>query len=59
MRGGSARLSIDIPRIIELFREGKINLDNLISGHYPLEQVNTAIDLMVRGKALRNVIMFD
>jgi S-(hydroxymethyl)glutathione dehydrogenase/alcohol dehydrogenase len=57
--GGSARLSIDIPRIIELCREGRINLDNLISGHYPLELVNTAIDLMVKGKALRNVIMFD
>ncbi len=57
--GGSTRLTIDVPRIISLYREGRIRLDDLISGHYPLEQVNTAIDLMVTGKALRNVIMFD
>ncbi len=57
--GGSPRLSIDIPRLVELYREGRLQLDDLISGHYPLEEINTAMELMVKGKALRNVIMFD
>lgn len=57
--GGSPRLSIDVPRLVELYRQGRLRLDELISGHYPLEEVNTAMDLMARNKALRNVIMFD
>jgi len=36
-----------------------LKLDGLITSHYPLSQINTAIDLMAKGKALRNVIMFD
>ncbi len=57
--GGSARLSIDIPRLVELYHEGRLNLDGLITSHYPLSEINTAIDMMVKGQALRNVIMFD
>ncbi len=57
--GGSARLSIDVPRLVSLYREGRLKLDELITGHYPLEEVNLAMDLMAKGKALRNVIMFD
>jgi S-(hydroxymethyl)glutathione dehydrogenase/alcohol dehydrogenase len=57
--GGSARLSIDIPRLVELYRSGHLILDDLITGHYPLREVNTAIASTARGQALRNVIMFD
>ena len=57
--GGSARLSIDVPRLVSLYRDGRLKLDELITGHYPLEEVNVAMDLMAKGRALRNVIMFD
>jgi S-(hydroxymethyl)glutathione dehydrogenase/alcohol dehydrogenase len=57
--GGSARLSIDVPRMVGLYRDGLLKLDELITGHYPLEEVNLAMDLMATGRALRNVIMFD
>ncbi len=57
--GGSARLSIDVPRLVSLYREGCLKLDELITGRYTLEEVNVAMDLMAKGRALRNVIMFD
>ena len=57
--GGSPRLTIDIPRLVELYREGRLQLDDLIEAHYPLSEVNTAIESMAKGNTLRNVIMFD
>ncbi len=57
--GGSPRLSIDIPRLVDLYRAGLLRLDDLITGHYPLSEVNAAIQSTAEGKALRNIIMFD
>jgi S-(hydroxymethyl)glutathione dehydrogenase/alcohol dehydrogenase len=57
--GGSPRLSIDIPRLVTLYREGILKLDELITARYPLQEVNAAIESTERGEALRNVIMFD
>jgi len=57
--GGSPRLSIDVPRLVELYRAGCLRLDDLVTAHYRLEEVNAAMESMVRGNALRNVIMFD
>jgi S-(hydroxymethyl)glutathione dehydrogenase/alcohol dehydrogenase len=55
---GSTRLSVDIPRLVELYRGGRLKLDELITARYPLEEINTAIEVMERGAALRNVIVF-
>ena len=55
---GSARLPLDVPKIIELYREGRLKLDELISGRYPLDQINEAIASSRSGAALRNVIVF-
>jgi S-(hydroxymethyl)glutathione dehydrogenase / alcohol dehydrogenase len=55
---GSARLPVDVPIIVELYREGRLKLDELISGRYPLERINEAIASSRSGAALRNVIMF-
>ncbi len=55
---GSTRLSVDVPRLVELYQQGKLKLDELITRRYPLEQINEAIESMERGEALRNVIMF-
>lgn len=56
--GGSPRLNIDVARIIELYREGRLKLDELITGYYPFEQINEAIESAEKGEAIRNVIMF-
>jgi Zn-dependent alcohol dehydrogenase len=55
---GSARIQIDVPRIVDLYKQGRLKLDELISGRYPLERINEAIASVTRGEALRNVIVF-
>ena len=55
---GSARIRIDIPYLVDLYRQGRLKLDELISGRFPLEEVNAAIAGVIKGDALRNVIVF-
>jgi S-(hydroxymethyl)glutathione dehydrogenase/alcohol dehydrogenase len=58
-RMGSTRLSVDVPRLVDLYRHGRLKLDELITARYPLEQINEAISAMETGEVLRNVIVFD
>ena len=55
---GSARPIIDVPMIVKLYREGRLKLDQLISGRYRLESINEAVASSRSGAALRNVIVF-
>jgi Zn-dependent alcohol dehydrogenase len=55
---GSTHLSVDMPRLVELYQQGRLKLDELITERYPLERINEAIESMERGQALRNVIVF-
>ena len=55
---GSASMARDIPRLIELYESGDFKLDELVSGRYPLEEINEAISSVKRSAALRNVIVF-
>lgn len=55
---GSARTQVDIPNLVSLYKQGRLKLDELVSGRYPLEQINEAIAEVNRGAALRNVIIF-
>jgi Zn-dependent alcohol dehydrogenase len=55
---GSARPSVDLPRLVGLYQQGRLKLDELITERYPLERINEAIESMERGQALRNVIVF-
>lgn len=56
---GSTRPERDIPGLVALYAQGRLKLDELISGRYPLEDVNEAIAEVKRGGALRNVIIFE
>ena len=56
---GSTRLQVDVPKLVSLYENGRLQLDELVTGRYPLEQINEAIANMEDGHALRNVIMFD
>lgn len=55
---GSACVSEDIPDLVALYRQGRLKLDELISGRYRLEDINEAIASSKSGAALRNVIVF-
>ena len=56
---GFTDLRNDIPKLINLYQNGELLLDELITNCYPLEQINQAIDEVRADKALRNVIVFD
>jgi Zn-dependent alcohol dehydrogenase len=55
---GSARPADDIPRLVALYEDGRLKLDELVTGTYPLDAINEAIGSMRRGDAIRNVIAF-
>ena len=55
---GAVRLRIDVSRLIELYKIGRLKLDELISGHYPFEQINEALESSEKGEVIRNVLMF-
>jgi S-(hydroxymethyl)glutathione dehydrogenase / alcohol dehydrogenase len=55
---GSGVLQLEIPKMIALYKAGKLKLDELITNRFPLEDINKAIDQVVKGEALRNVIIF-
>ena len=55
---GAARISVDIPKLVELYEEGRLKLEELITGRYPLEEINEAIASAERGEALRHLIVF-
>ncbi len=57
--GGSIRSSIDIPFLVSLYQAGKLKLDELISGYYPLTRINEAVESLKKGEALRNIITFE
>lgn len=55
---GSIHPRIDIPRYIDLFMDGKLPLDRLVSARYPLDQVNEAVKDTLDGKIIRGVVTF-
>jgi len=56
---GSTVLKRDIPYLIDLYRQGRLKLDELITRRYRLEEINEAIVDTKAGNARRNVIIFD
>jgi Zn-dependent alcohol dehydrogenase len=55
---GSARPPVDFPRMVEMYRSGKIDLDGLITRRYPLDRINEAYEDLDRGEVGRGVITF-
>jgi S-(hydroxymethyl)glutathione dehydrogenase/alcohol dehydrogenase len=53
---GGAKGRTDVPKIVDWYMEGKINIDDLITHKMPLEEINTAFDLMHEGKSIRSVV---
>jgi S-(hydroxymethyl)glutathione dehydrogenase/alcohol dehydrogenase len=55
---GGAKGRTDVPKIVDWYMDKKINIDDLITHEFPLEEINTAFDLMREGKSIRSVINF-
>ena len=55
---GGARGRRDVPKIVDWYMEGRINIDDLITHTMPLERINEAFDLMHAGKSIRSVVTF-
>jgi S-(hydroxymethyl)glutathione dehydrogenase/alcohol dehydrogenase len=56
---GSNRFRSDMPRYVDLYLEGKLDLDAMITARLPLERVNDAFETMRRGEAARSVVVFE
>jgi S-(hydroxymethyl)glutathione dehydrogenase/alcohol dehydrogenase len=55
---GGARGRTDVPKIVDWYMDGKIEIDPMITHILPLEKINEAFDLMHQGKSIRSVITF-
>ncbi len=55
---GGARGRTDVPKIVDWYMDGKINIDDLITHTMPLDQINHAFDLMHDGESIRSVVTF-
>ena len=55
---GGARGRTDVPKIVDWYMDGKINIDDLITHTMPLDEINRGFDLMHEGKSIRAVVEF-
>ncbi len=55
---GGARGRTDVPKIVDWYMDGKINIDDLITHKLALNDINTAWDLMHSGESIRSVVEF-
>jgi S-(hydroxymethyl)glutathione dehydrogenase/alcohol dehydrogenase len=56
---GSNRFRVDMPRFVDFYLSGKLHLDEMISKHIKLKDVNDALEALKTGKEARHIIMFD
>ncbi|MFL5338128.1 MAG: zinc-binding dehydrogenase, partial [Geminicoccaceae bacterium] len=55
---GGARGRTDVPKIVDWYMEGKINIDDLITHTMPLDQINHGFELMKKGQSIRSVVLY-
>ena len=55
---GGARGRTDVPKIVDWYMEGKLNIDPLITHHLELADINTGFELMKAGQSIRSVVTF-
>ncbi|MGE0827497.1 MAG: S-(hydroxymethyl)glutathione dehydrogenase/class III alcohol dehydrogenase [Candidatus Binatia bacterium] len=55
---GGARGRTDVPKIVDWYMDGKINIDDLITHVLPLDRINEGFDLMHAGKSIRSVVTY-
>ncbi len=55
---GGAKGRTDVPKIVDWYMDGKINIDDLITHTMPLDDINDAFDLMHSGESIRSVVVY-
>jgi len=55
---GGARGRTDVPKIVDWYMDGRINIDDLITHVLPLERINEGFDLMHEGRSIRSVVVY-
>ncbi len=55
---GGARGRTDVPKIVDMYMDGRIDIDSLITHTMPLEKINDAFDLMHKGESIRSVVVY-
>ena len=55
---GGARGRTDVPKIVDWYMDGKINVDDLITHTMPLDDINNGFDLMRAGESIRSVVTY-
>ena len=55
---GGARGRTDVPKIVDWYMDGRIDIDSLITHTMPLERINEGFDLMTRGESIRAVVQY-
>jgi len=55
---GGARGRTDVPKVVDWYMDGKINIDDLITHTMPLDDINKAFDLMHSGESIRSVVLY-
>ena len=55
---GSNRFPVDIPRLVDFYMRGLLDLDTIIADRMPLERINDAFDELRKGDATRSVVVF-
>ena len=55
---GGAKGRTDVPKIVDWYMDGKINIDDMITHTLPLNDINKAFDLMHAGESIRSVVIF-
>jgi len=56
---GSARPWLDLPKMVELYMGGRLQVDPLVSRTYPLDEINEAYEALDRGDVARSVLLMD
>jgi S-(hydroxymethyl)glutathione dehydrogenase / alcohol dehydrogenase len=56
---GSNRFPVDIPRLVDFYLAGRLDLDSVIAERIPLERINDALEKLRTGEAARSVVVFD
>jgi S-(hydroxymethyl)glutathione dehydrogenase/alcohol dehydrogenase len=53
---GGARPFVDLPKMVDLYLDGRLKVDELVSRSYPLEEINQAYDALANGEVARSIL---
>ena len=56
---GSVRPNIDFPRLVNLYMDGRLKIDELVSRTYPLDEINEGFEYLTSGQVARGVVVFN